>query len=62
MSVPSPDTMLQICKPLVHEPGGYLNLLVRGAENVPADLLRSVLQAVAHPVPHDHLPVAGHLH
>ena len=31
LSFANPDTMLQIYKPLVHEPWGYLNLLVRGA-------------------------------
>ena len=36
LSFSNPDTMLQIYKPLVHEPWGYLNLLVRGA--TPGDL------------------------
>ena len=30
-SLPNPNTMLQMYKPLVHEPCGYVNPVVRGA-------------------------------
>jgi putative ABC transport system permease protein len=44
LSFSNPDTMLQIYKPLVHEPWGYLNLLVRGA--APANFKTAVKRAV----------------
>jgi predicted permease len=40
-----PDTMLQIYKPLVHEPWGYLHLLVRGA--APGTFKAEVRRAVS---------------
>jgi predicted permease len=45
MSFSNPDTMLQIYKPLVHEPWGYLHLLVRGAG--PAAFKNAVRRAVS---------------
>jgi predicted permease len=44
LSFSNPDTMLQVYKPLVHEPWGYLNLLVRGA--TPASFKNAVKRAV----------------
>jgi ABC-type antimicrobial peptide transport system permease subunit len=40
-----PETLLQIYKPLVHEPWGYLNLLVRGA--APGTFKTEVSRAVS---------------
>jgi putative ABC transport system permease protein len=44
LSFSNPDTMLQIYKPLAHEPWGYLNLVVRGA--APASFKSAVKRAV----------------
>ena len=45
LNLANPDTVLQIYKPLVHEPWGYLNLLVRGA--APGSFKNEVRRAVA---------------
>lgn len=45
LNITNPDTMLQIYKPLVHEPWGYLYLLVRG--QVPASFKNQVRKAVS---------------
>jgi putative ABC transport system permease protein len=44
LSFSNPDTMLQVYKPLVHEPWGYLNLLVRA--DAPAGFKNQVKRAV----------------
>jgi predicted permease len=44
LSFSNPDTMLQIYKPLVHEPWGYLHLLVRG--KAPANYKNAVKRVV----------------
>ncbi len=45
LNLAHPDTVLQIYKPLVHEPWGYLNLLVRAA--APGSFKAEVRHAVA---------------
>ena len=45
LSFANPDTVLQIYKPLVHEPWGYLHLLVRGV--APTAFKNAVRRAVA---------------
>jgi predicted permease len=45
LNLANPDTLLQIYKPLVHEPWGYLHLLVRGA--VPGTFKNEVRKAVS---------------
>jgi hypothetical protein len=45
LSLANPDTMLQVYKPLVHEPWGYLHLVVRGA--TPGQFKNAVRRAVS---------------
>jgi putative ABC transport system permease protein len=45
LNMAHPDTVLQIYKPLVHEPWGYLHLMVRGP--APASFKEEVRRAVA---------------
>ena len=45
LNLANPDTVLQIYKPLVHEPWGYLNLLVRAA--APGTFKNEVRRAVS---------------
>jgi putative ABC transport system permease protein len=45
LNLDNPSTMLQVYKPLVHEPWGFLHLLVRGA--APASFKQEVRRAVA---------------
>jgi hypothetical protein len=45
LNLAHPETMLQVYKPLVHEPWGYLHLLVRGA--APGSFKQEVVRAVA---------------
>jgi predicted permease len=44
LNITNPDTMYQVYKPLVHEPWGYLYLIVRGAN--PANFKNEVRRAV----------------
>lgn len=45
LNIANPDTMLQIYKPMVHEPWGYLHLVVRG--RAPASFKNDLRRAVS---------------